>query len=212
MKLLRWISLLSICGILLVGIIGSFDVFGVWIYSQAMSEDIALDIKVQVVPWEGYEQLPDTNVGENHIALIERIVNSNVGLNNSSSFLNEYIEDRINDDKDNAASVAPTPGGNLKDLFNTAEIRLLDFMIHIHFDNNGGVSFYEVYTFETALVGSSAGKNVSPIYKTILSYENGRWTPSQTIVGSATTMRYDAKQGGGKNITVDPASFVQSSK
>ena len=120
MKLLRWISLLSICGILLVGIIGSFDVFGVWIYSQAMSVDIALDIKLQVVPWEGYEQLPDTNVGENHIALIERIVNSNVGLNNSSSFLNEYIEDRINDDKDNAASVAPTPGGNLKDLFNTA--------------------------------------------------------------------------------------------
>ena len=133
-----------------------------------------------------------------------------VGLNNPNSFLNEYIRDRIDDGKDNAASVAPTPGGNLKELFNTPEISKLDFMIHIHFDANGDVSFYEIFTFETSLVGNTINKEINPVYKTIFVNSEGVWKPSETLVGKSVSMRYDAKQGGGKNITIDPNKWEQT--
>ena len=220
----------SICSILVVAIIAlvcffSSNVQGTWYYAMNEPGSITVHLSAGKFAWEGSGDLPGGGgtidpddpdvpvqppVGENHLALIKRIVESDVGLNNDNSFLSNYIEDRIGEKKDSAASVAPTPGGNLKSIFNTAEIAKLDFMIHIIMDSNNNITAYEIYTFETALVGTREGIEADPVYKTILDYYEGRWVPVKTMVGKGYSMRYDAKQGGGKYMTINPHSWVQT--
>ncbi len=224
MRKIRYLSLVFVVAMIAFFSLGSFGIFGAWIYSGSVSQPLPLHVELGLFAWEGSEILPggggetpenpdipvpEVPVGENHMALIKRLVESDVGLNNASSFLNSYIEDRLDDNKDNAASVAPTPGGNLKSLFNTYEMSQLDFMIHIVTDSNGQ-TIYEIYTFETALVGNKEGIEADPVYKTILTLQNGRWTPIKTSLGKGYSMRYDAKQGGGKYMTINPDTWVQS--
>ena len=178
-----------------------------WIYSGSAPSNLNLGLDITVFQWEGSEELPeDTEDGENHRALVKRITESDYGLNNASSFLSEYIEDRIYDSKDTVSSVAPTPGGNLKDLFNTAEMQALDFMIFLHLDGDKNIIDIELYTFETALVGNKIGTEVSPVYQTHLELTDGKWLPTKTTVGKSVSMRYDAKQGGTR-ITIDPNAW-----
>lgn len=231
MDKIKFLNRIFIIAILFISLFIPLGVKATWFYHVKSPGPIAIEPTLGIFAWEGSGDLPggggvvdpdlpvdpdDPNlppevpVGENHMALIKRLIESDVGLNNSSSFLNSYIKDRIDDEKDNVASVAPTPGGNLKSLFNTTEIAKLDFMIHIHFDQSGNIETYELFTFETALVGTSAGKVVDPVYKTILINKNGQWVPQATYVGKSVSMRYDAKQGGGKNMTINPTAWEQS--
>ena len=202
----------SLCAIIFVAVISLTLVFvggvkAAWHYSLKPSDEFVLDINISVFAWQGSDELPDDEkVGENHIALIERITLSDFGLNNQSSFLSQYIASRIDEGKDTVSSVAPTPGGNLKSLFNTSEMQKLDFMIQVYTDSNGMVTGYELYTFETALVGNKIGTTVNPVYKTILALKNGDWLPETTMTGKSVSMRYDAKQGGTR-ITINPAQW-----
>ena len=170
------------------------------------------EVGLTVFAWDGAEELPeDSSGGENHIALVERIVYSTYGLNNASSHLNDVIEDRKSEAKDTASSVAPTQGGNLKDLFNTSEMQKLDFLLWFVFDEQGQVISYELFTFETSILGTKEGVRVTPVYRTLVVLdENGKWKPSHSEKGSALTIKYDAKQGGGKNLTVNETTFIKT--
>ena len=185
-----------------------------WTYARepALSVVENVPIAMGVYNWDGAEELPeDSSGGENHIALVERIVYSTYGLNNASSHLNDVIEDRKSEAKDTASSVAPTQGGNLKDLFNTSEMQKLDFLLWFVFDEQGQVISYELFTFETSILGTKEGVRVTPVYRTLVVLdENGKWKPSHSEKGSALTIKYDAKQGGGKNLTVDETTFIKT--
>ena len=185
-----------------------------WTYARepALSVVENVPIAMGVYNWDGAEELPeDSSGGENHIALVERIVYSTYGLNNASSHLNDVIEKRKSEAKDTASSVAPTQGGNLKDLFNTSEMQKLDFLLWFVFDEQGQVISYELFTFETSILGTKEGVRVTPVYRTLVVLdENGKWKPSHSEKGSALTIKYDAKQGGGKNLTVDETTFIKT--
>ena len=185
-----------------------------WTYARepALSVVENVPIAMGVYNWDGAEELPeDSSGGENHIALVERIVYSTYGLNNSSSHLNDVIEKRKSEAKDTASSVAPTQGGNLKDLFNTSEMQKLDFLLWFVFDEQGQVISYELFTFETSILGTKEGVRVTPVYRTLVVLdENGKWKPSHSEKGSALTIKYDAKQGGGKNLTVNETTFIKT--
>lgn len=222
MKGVRLISTIFVVAIISLVCFFSNGVKGFWFY--AMNEPGSIvTLSAGIFAWEGSDQLPggggttdpenpDTPVqppvGENHLALLKRIIDSDLGINNHDSFLSNYIQSRTHENKDNAASVAPTPGGNLKNLFNTTEIAKLDFMIHIYTDQNKNITGYEIYTFETELVGAKVGIEVNPVYKTELAYIENKWVPVKTIIGKGYSMRYDAKQGGGKYMTINPDTWV----
>lgn len=161
--------------------------------------------------WDGADELPeDSNIGENHLALVERIVYSSEGLNTASSHLNDVIQSRINNSKDTASSVAPTQGGNLKPLFNTSEIAKLDFLLWFIFDEQKQVVSYEVYTFETDILGKKESVRVKPVYRTIIEpAQDGKWKATHSEKGSAETIKYDVQQGGGKYLTINPRTFVK---
>ncbi len=207
-SLSRLVMIITLC-ITLLTVSG---VFATWYYvSDPTPQGVQTNLLLTANEfyWEGAEELPESDkVGENHIALIERITLSDQGLNTPSSSLSKYISDRIDDNKDNTASVAPVPGGNLKNIFNTPEIALLDFMIHHTLDENGEIIACDVYTFESALTEKQQiGKTIYPVYKTTLNYVDGMWKAVLSRVGSAMTMKYDAQQGGTR-ITIDPSSWI----
>ena len=211
MKLFSKIMLGLLCMTTLATVAG---VTATWTYARepALSVVENVPIAMGVSNWDGAEELPeDSSGGENHIALVERIVYSTYGLNNASSHLNDVIEKRKSEAKDTASSVAPTQGGNLKDLFNTSEMQKLDFLLWFVFDEQGQVISYELFTFETSILGTKEGVRVTPVYRTLVVLdENGKWKPSHSEKGSALTIKYDAKQGGGKNLTVDETTFIKT--
>ena len=172
------------------------------------------NMQVGVFTWIGLEELPDdSNAGENHIALIERIINSSEGLNTPSSHLNDVINQRIQLSKETASSVAPTKGGNLKSLFNTDEMRELHFLLHFNPDENGNVTEYYLYTFERSILGYQQRIVISPVYKTWVTLrEDGKWKAMRSWEGSAETIFYDTKQGSGKDMTINPLTWVEKQK
>ena len=210
MKLFSKIMLGVLCMTTLATVAG---VTATWTYARepALSVVENVPIAMGVYNWEGAEELPEISEdGENHIALVERIVYSTYGLNDTSSHLNEVITQRISQAKDTASSVAPTQGGNLKDLFNTSEMEKLDFLLWFIFDDQGQVRSYELFTFETSILGTKENVRVNPVYRTLVELdENGKWKPTHSEKGSALTVKYDAKQGGGKNLTVDETTFIK---
>ena len=99
----------------------------------------------------------------------------------------------------------------MKDLFNTSEMQKLDFLLWFVFDEQGQVISYELFTFETSILGTKEGVRVTPVYRTLVVLdENGKWKPSHSEKGSALTIKYDAKQGGGKNLTVNETTFIKT--
>lgn len=197
---------------LLMCVISIAGTFATWIYAEQFPDLSFVDyfVKLEGFYWEGVEELPDDiEIGGSHVYLIQRLVESDVGLNAPSSHLNEVIASRLDSGLDNASSVAPTKGGNLKPIFNTSETSLLDFMIYIYADENGNPYAYDLYTFESqdrAYVGSL----VSPTYKTTVILKDGKFKAERTYVGSAQAIKYEAAQGSGKALTIDPASWVAS--
>ena len=168
-------------------------------------------VHVALFYWEGAGSLPeDSNIGSNHIALIERIINSEEGLNTSNSHLNDVIEQRVDQNKQTASSVAPTQGGNLKNLFNTSEMRELHFLLHFQPNSDGTIDEYYLYTFERSILGSKQYVEVSPVYKTLVSLVDGQWKAMKSWAGKAETIYYDAKQGGGKLITIAPGTWYEA--
>ena len=186
-------------------------VFATWKYpTQQPAIETQTPIQVAEFFWAGTEELPEIDQdGQNHIALIERLTISEYGMNDPSSFLSSYIEDRIKDSKDTVSSVAPTPKGNLKDLFSTAEMQKLDFMMQLTLSSSDEIVGCDIYTFATENVGHNIGVAVSPVYKTVLKLENGKWLPDATYKGQSVTMRYDAKQGGTR-ITINPSKWEET--
>ncbi len=203
----------KIMGLLLLVAIGTVaSVSATWQYAEYPSNEQIREVNMQVVSfyWDSAETLPEDSVaGENHIALIQRIVDSDEGLNNPASHLNEVISQRVELDKNTASSVAPTKGGNLKNLFDTDEMRELHFNLEFY-PQDGQITEYFLYTFERDILANRENVQISPVYKTQITLQNGVWKAVKSWKGLARTIYYDTKQGGGKDMTINPVTWQET--
>ena len=193
-----------------VGIIFIFSITGVWAtwtYSISPTQGITGQIGVGMseFKWEGSEVLPDDVKGENHLALLEKIVyDENIGLNNPNSQLNGYIDDRIDSvyNRDYFGSMAVTGGGEIEQLFGT-EAADLCFIVRVISDTEYHVftTFEDLGTQGSSFLGSNTkagspniaiGEWIYPVYRTILKRENANsdWVTELTQCGMAKSAWY----------------------
>ena len=120
------------CVIFLILSIGG--AYATWTYSTGAVYPVEehLSIKIGDFFWEGSGNLPtDGDIGENHLLLIENIVNHGEhGLNSSNSYLNKQISARKNNSwisggsRDTLGSMAVTQSGELDEIFGLSSSNL----------------------------------------------------------------------------------------
>ena len=207
------IKLLALlCTLLLMLSIGG--VSAAWYYDQDEITPVIHELSVEFFPWKGSEVLPeDGNIGENHLKLIDAIINNEtLGLNAASSELNASITDRWTSTssfwdpkKNTVGSMSRWDGGNLDNLFGT-ETSGLEFLLEfIDDDKDGKIDYYYLYTTNIKLTYDTDvwhqnytpnipyGKNVTYVFRTKVEKNNyDVWAATDSKLGYATSQKYDA--------------------
>ena len=229
-NILRFTALI----LMLISIASVGTVSALWQYAQGGVESKTLSFNLNCFPWDGSDLLPeDSEEGLNHKALIENMVNaSENGLNAGDSFLNDAISDRLDGSflvpkRDTLGSMAVTQGSELEDLFDL-NTNGISFLIHMVSDNEYHIYTTSVYLGERGEINSLTGKNkkpgnpttpigeyISPIYKTVVEYKDGKWSVVSTRVGKAKSAwsdesRRDASKNGTQIPSFDPNSWVET--
>jgi len=153
-----------------------------WYYSTGTVEAVEEDVKLTVFPWEGSEQLPDDVAGEDHMHLIEEILNGTytdengnttaIGLNNPNSYLNQEIDRRSSNwlmSSDVLGSMDFWEREDINKYFDTSTNNLT-FVIYFP---EGVDDTYYLYTTSIVLGGQNApnipvNEIIYPVYRTIL--------------------------------------------
>lgn len=191
-------AVVSLCLLLLLSIT---EVFPAWIYAEMPLYGSGGSIKLEtgVFQWQGSEVLPDEEEdgeGYAHAELITNIIDGeNIGLNSPDSYLNEQIAVRL--DKhgghDTLGSMAITQGTALTELFNLHTDNVT-FLIHMKSD-----TLYYIFTTSLDLGEKrkptyKIGSTISPIYRTTVVKQNGKWVATKTEEGSAKSAYYEETQ------------------
>ena len=200
-----------LCAVVLLCSIG-----GVWAsfhYDQDVVYPVSQTIELSVFPWTGSDILPeDSESGENHLALIDAIINDpTLGLNTANSTLNQEITDRwtssswLDPKRKTIGSMSRWDGGDLDKLFNTESDQLEFLLEFLDEDNDGTVDAYYLYTTNIQLTFSSdnwmqqytpnipIGETIYPVYRTRVERNSyGEWSGVETKVGSSKSVWYDA--------------------
>ena len=227
MKFIRVMAL--IMGIIIVVSIGG--VYAIWQYSSngPNSQKVEIPIKIGEFEWAGSGNLPtDDAIGEDHISLIQNIINHpEHGLNTSKSYLNEQIKDRQDGGigwsggRDTLGSMAVTQSAELTEIFGL-DASNLDFLIQF-------VSNTEYYIFTTGVdLGTKGeinfwgnnskpgnpktpiGESIYPIYRTKVVKTDGVWKGVETVVGYATSAWYEESRRNANATQIpsfDPDTF-----
>ena len=208
-------------------------VFAVWQYANGGVDTVTqvLNVSIGDFLWDGSGDLPtDSEVGENHISLIDNIINHPQHGLNTQGYLNEQIEVRQNGGtgwrggRDTLGSMAVTQSEELTEIFGLAASNL-SFLIQF-------VSDTEYYLFTTGVYlgekGSQfLGYNTKPgnptvplgspihvIYKTVVKYENGKWAAVSTVAGYALSAWYEESRSSINATQIpsfDPDTFTEGS-
>lgn len=218
--------------LLLAVLVFTGGTYATWYYAGQPSDpaDHNLSISIGDFLWEGSGSLPtDDKLGENHVSLIDNIINHpEHGLNASKSYLNEQIADRKKggtgwkSGRDTLGSMAVTQSDELEEIFGL-NASALDFLIQF-------VSDTEYYLFTTGVYlgergsqflgfNTAAGKPtvplghpVYPIYKTVVQKVNGVWTAISTVEGYANSAWYEESRSNANATQIpsfDPDTFVE---
>ena len=169
-----------LCSLLILASIGG--VFATWCYAQHPVETAneGLNITLSEFVWAPEEILPTQSaIGENHLALIELILNERdkgYGLNyDSKNVLESYLNK-----KGIIFSNQKTTGGNLK--FVSDETKQLYYCIQKISD-----TLYYAYTFTYSDLNSAKGTNTAiPVYRTLLE-KTSTWSATKSYFGYAKT-------------------------
>lgn len=176
--ILRYTTLL--CSLFVLASIGG--VFATWHYAYGTVANVKEDLSVSLseFEWKPDEILPtESEIGENHLALIELILNENkkgYGLNyDNKHVLEEYLENhRI------IFSNQKVTGGNLK--FVSDETNQLYYCVEKISD-----TMYYAYTFSYPDLNSVKGTTtVMPVYRTVLE-KTDVWRATRSYFGYAQT-------------------------
>ncbi len=227
---IKYLSLF-LCLVMVLSIGG---VFATWKYSNLGPNPASLDITIKLgeFNWVGSGDLPtDDAIGEDHLALIQMIINHpEHGLNTSRSYLNEQIADRQDGGlgwsggRDTLGSMAVTQSQELAEIFGLDSYNL-DFLIQF-------VSDTEYYIFTTGVdlgqrgeinwLGTAnktpgkptvpIGERIHPIYRTRVLKTNGTWAAVETKAGSAISAWYEESRRVANATQIpsfDPDTFTE---
>ena len=208
-------------------------VYATWKYSSSGPNPAQLEITIKLgeFDWKGSGDLPtDDAIGENHISLIDQIINHpEHGLNKSGSYLNDQIKDRQkggigwSGGRDTLGSMAVTQSEELNEIFSLGSHNL-QFLIQFKSDT-------EYYIFTTGeylgqrgeinILGNNKtpgkptvpiGQNISPIYRTKVVKENGLWKAVETKAGYAKSAWYEESRRNATATQIpsfDPDTFQE---
>ena len=176
--ILRYTTLL--CSLFVLASIGG--VFATWHYAYGTVANVKEDLSVSLseFEWKPDEILPtESEIGENHLALIELILNENkkgYGLNyDNKHVLEEYLENH-----GIIFSNQKVTGGNLK--FVSDETNQLYYCVEKISD-----TMYYAYTFSYHDLNSVKGTTtVMPVYRTVLE-KTDIWRAPRSYFGYAQT-------------------------
>ena len=207
-------------------------VSALWQYADKTAYPVtnSFEIRISEFNWSGSGTLPDdTGAGENHISLINQIVNhTEHGLNTSNSYLNEQIEKRQNgglgwSGRDTLGSMAVTQSEELESIFGLSADNLT-FLIQFVSDNEYYIFTTNVYLGEKGEINfwgnnskpgnptTPIGQNIYPIYRTKIVKTNGTWAPTETQEGYAKSAWYEESRRNSTATQIpsfDPDSFTE---
>lgn len=200
--------LMLLCCLSILASVGG--VFATWYYAQSTVADVNQGVGVSLSDfvWEPEEILPtESKIGENHLVLIELILNESnkgYGLNYDNkqvleSYLNRYGI---------IFSNQKTSGGNIK--FVSDESEQLYYCIEKISD-----TMYYAYTFSYNDLNSAKGTvTLIPVYRTVLE-KTDIWRSPRSYFGYAQTKRLNQIVSNASNVSgtlaysIDPSTWVQ---
>ena len=218
--------------VLIVTVFSFSGVYATWQYAEInpTPANIEVSVKFGEFNWVGSGDLPtDSTIGEDHIALIQNIVDhAEHGLNSSNSYLNEEIASRKKNNvlygsRDTLGSMAVTQSDELEEIFGLDAVNL-DFLIYFPNDNE-----YYIFTTNVSLGergeinfwGNNSkpgnptvpiGQRIYPIYRTKVVKQDGKWVAVETQVGSAVSDWYEESRRNEHATQIpsfDPSTFVE---
>lgn len=204
---LKYFTMILIVVLLAVFSFGGFKVYSMWIYGEALSSNIDLDINLVVMPWEGADELPsESDTGNNHKNLIHNVLygtyisggqTQNIGLNTENSYLNQEIQERKGiswRDADRLGSMDIWQSDRITEYFSLNDDSKEVAFILVFPD--GSNDTYYLYTTSVEMgdgwsLSIPEGTNIYPIYRTTLQRNSdGVWEAVTTEVGYAKSAKY----------------------
>lgn len=208
MSKLRYVTAIVIVFVIALVSLANPSVSAEWVYGEALSADIDLDVNVVVMPWEGADELPSqSEYGNNHKILIENVLNGtyvsggqtqNVGLNTENSYLAQEIQSRKNisyRDANQLGSMDIWQSDRINEFFNLSiGSNKVEFILKFP---DGSDDTYYLYSTSLDLGDGwspeiPVGTYIYPVYKTTLQRNSdGVWEAISTEIGSAKSARYN---------------------
>ena len=178
---LKCLSITIVFALLMIFTIGGASAN--WFYPGLGAVDKTLQYQLEALYWDGSEDLPDddiaTQLGQNHMDLIQKIINDlRYGLNSTSSTL---MHNYLKKDGDVLYCEQQVSGGNLKHLMidGTAAYALLFQIEYV------SATDYHIYTYNHADAEQFAIGSSIEVYFTEVMKTNGTWAPTKTRIGTA---------------------------
>ncbi|MBR2874387.1 MAG: hypothetical protein IKC00_01000 [Clostridia bacterium] len=207
MSKMKYATALTLVLIIAVIVLVNPSVLAEWIYGEALSANIDLEVNVIVMPWEGADELPSqTEYGNNHKVMIDNVLNGtyvsgnttqNIGLNTEDSYLVQEIakrQDITYRDADELGSMDIWQSDRINELFNlSSSSNKVEFILH--FPDEPGDTYY-LYSTNLDLGDGwtpeiPIGTYIYQVYKTTLQKNSeGVWEAISTEVGKAKSARY----------------------
>ena len=179
-RVLRCIALF--CCVVILGSFGG--VYATWLYAQANADSIEANVDSDLVEfvWKPENLLPtESQIGENHLALIDLIMNEKskgYGLNyDKKNVLESYLND-----EGYIFSNQKTSGGNVK--FVSDDTNQLYYCIEKVTD-----TMYYAYTFAYSELAAAGGTSSTiTVYRTVLE-KTDKWRAPRSYLGYAPTIK-----------------------
>ena len=207
MTKLKYFSLLLLACIIAAFSLGNYYVQSMWIYGEALSSNIDLDINLIVMPWEGADELPNqSETGNNHKALVDHILSGtyvsggttqSIGLNEENSYLVQEISERKAitwRDADQLGSMDIWQSDRITEYFNlTEDSNKVAFILEFPDETE---NTYYLYTTSVDMGDGWSlvipeGTSIYPVYRTTLQKNaDGIWEAVATEIGSAKSAKY----------------------
>lgn len=227
LKITRHLSVFLV----LLMLVSTGGVYANWQYANLSPAEKELEFPIRLgeFNWAGSGDLPtDDAVGENHISLIDQIINHpQHGLNKSNSYLNKQIKSRQDGGlgwsggRDTLGSMAVTQSQELAEIFGLAASNL-EFLIQFKSSTEYYIFTTNVYLGERGeinILGSNKkpgnptvpiGQNIAPIYRTRVVKTNGVWAAVETELGYAKSAWYEESRRNANATQIpsfDPDTF-----
>lgn len=204
-SIMRYMVLLS--SLFVLASIGG--VFATWhyTYEHVANVEEGLSVSLSEFEWKPEQILPtESEIGENHMALIELILNENnkgYGLN----YDNKHVLEQYLNREGVIFSNQKTSGGNLK--FVSDETNQLYYCVEKISD-----TMYYAYTFAYGDLNSAKGTaSAMPVYRTVLE-KTDIWRAPKSYFGYAQTELLRAfgaeSLPGTLAYSIDPSTWTQS--